>query len=162
MQLVVSSARFLTLSVFLLTITPSPTRSIEIMVGIMCQCIVTLKPLAKQYVPKILGYSGDRSAMSFWNMFFTYRGRSRGRSRGVSLPLDSVERGVTVSKVGRARKDDNQTEWPSAANEDDIVITSTCRVEIDRDSRSKSTESTERIIRGTENIKRGHGTVEMV
>ncbi|GME32721.1 integral membrane protein [Neofusicoccum parvum] len=33
--------------------------SIEIMVGIMCQCIVTLKPLAKEYVPKLIGYSGE-------------------------------------------------------------------------------------------------------
>ncbi|KAB2571531.1 hypothetical protein DBV05_g9803 [Lasiodiplodia theobromae] len=139
--------------------------SIEIMVGIMCQSIVTLKPLAKQYLPKMLGYGSDRSALSFWNKFFTSRGRShagRGRSRGNSLPLDSVDRGVTVSKASKANREDTETQWPEVVDGDDIVITSTYRVESVHELRSKSTESTQRIIQRTENGNKAHGRVEMV
>ncbi|OJD34097.1 uncharacterized protein BKCO1_25000123 [Diplodia corticola] len=139
--------------------------SIEIMIGIMCQCIVTLKPLAKKIAPKLIGYSSDRSGTSIWNMFFSSRGRSRGtrgRSRGDSIPLGSVEGGVTVSKASRAREVKSDTEWPRATNDDDIVITSTYSVQSAYGVRTGSTESTDSIMGKGENRSRGRGTVEMV
>lgn len=78
------------------------------------------------------------------------------------MPLDSVDRGVTVSKASRANREDNETQWPGAVDGDDIIITSTYKVESIHELRSKSTESTQRIIQRTENDSKAHGRVDMV
>ena len=114
--------------------------------GIMCGCLIVLKPLLKEYGGKLLGSffmgnSDGPSASKFgWKIF------SKDRWKNNSYQLGSIDKGIhTTGAVAEGNKIKGEN--------DGIVITSTFTVEVaSDDEQSKSrrefdTESQEDIIK---------------
>jgi hypothetical protein len=91
-------------------------------VGIMCNCLIVLKPLVKEYGGKLLGSffmgsSDGPSASKFGGKIL-----SKDRWKNNSYQLGSIDKGIHTSGAvaGRNR---------IMGKNDDIVITSTLTVE---------------------------------
>ncbi|KAB2578641.1 hypothetical protein DBV05_g2782 [Lasiodiplodia theobromae] len=109
--------------------------TIEINVIIICQCLISLKPLIKHYMPSMLDDGVYPKSTN-------NRGRSQSR---LSLPFTMMARGTTgVVGGGRLSKG-----WWRSPKKDEIIITNSYEVRSTYEMRvGGDTESMENIIKG--------------
>ncbi|KAL1636726.1 hypothetical protein SLS58_009643 [Diplodia intermedia] len=109
--------------------------TIEINVIIICQCLISLKPLIKHYMPNMLD-DGVYPKSS------NNRGRSLSR---LSIPFAMMTKGTT-GVVGGSRISKG---WWRSPKKDEIIITNTYEVASTYEMRiGGGTESQENIIKG--------------